>query len=153
MNNLYWTSSLNVTYIAGAVVCQIAGASPGGFGTILSRNAWLGADFWLEGVFQSPGQGCASLTRVGGSSVPVSAHVRPASRRSSSAAICWPSRRLDRATASSARAGVQALIITPAATCSSRSGIVLSRQCAGSPKPELLLSAWLGLTEEPEEAL
>ena len=35
MDNVYWTSSLNVIYIAGAVDCQIAGASPGGFGTIL----------------------------------------------------------------------------------------------------------------------
>jgi len=79
MDSLYWTSSGNATYIAGAVVCQIAGASPGGLLTVLSQNAWLGADFWSGGVFQSPGQGCASLTRVGGSSVTVSAHVRPAS--------------------------------------------------------------------------
>jgi hypothetical protein len=45
MDNVYWTSSLNVIYIAGAVDCQIAGASPGGLGSILSQNAWLGADF------------------------------------------------------------------------------------------------------------
>jgi len=108
MDNVYWTSSLNVIYIAGAVDCQIAGASPGGLGSILSQNAWLPVC-----------RGRCHLLAI---------------------------HRLDRATASSARAGVQALIITPAATCSSRSGIVLSRQCAGSPKPELLLSAWLGLT-------
>ena len=35
MDNVYWTSSLHVIYIAGAVDCQIAGASPGGLGTIL----------------------------------------------------------------------------------------------------------------------
>jgi len=38
MDNVYWTSSLNVIYIAGAVDCQIAGASPGGLLTVLSQN-------------------------------------------------------------------------------------------------------------------
>jgi len=134
MDSLYWTSSGNATYIAGAVVCQIAGASPGGLLTVLSQNVagswflvWRGLPISRAGVrfvdarrwWLSNGIG-ARTTRV---------------RRSSSAAICWPSRRLDRATASSARAGVQALIITPAATCSSRSGIVSSRQAPGRPSP------------------
>jgi len=70
MDNVYWTSSLHVIYIAGA--------SPGGLLTVLSQNAWLGVDFWSGGVFQSSGQGYASLMRVGGGSVTVSAHVRPA---------------------------------------------------------------------------
>jgi len=38
MDNVYWTSSLHVIYIAGAVDCQIAGASPGGLLTVLSQN-------------------------------------------------------------------------------------------------------------------
>ena len=58
MDNVYWTSSLNVIYIAGAVDCQIAGASPGGFGTILSRTRGGELISGLEGgVFQSPGRG------------------------------------------------------------------------------------------------
>jgi len=57
MDNVYWTSSLHVIYIAGAVDCQIAGASPGGFGTILSRTRGGELISGLEGVFQFSGGG------------------------------------------------------------------------------------------------
>ena len=107
MDNVYWTSSLNVIYIAGAVDCQIAGASPGGLGSILSQNAWLPVC-----------RGRCHLLAI---------------------------HRLDRATASSARAGVQALIITSAATCLSRSGIVSSRQCARVAQARAASAGLVGL--------
>jgi len=61
LDNLYWTSSGNATYIAGAVGCQIARAAPGGFGTIcLGTRGWELISGLEGGVFQSTGGGALS---------------------------------------------------------------------------------------------
>jgi len=60
----------DIQRVFGGKPVALIGASPGGFGTILSQNAWLpvlrtlGSEFWSEGGFSSPVPG-VSLMNLG----------------------------------------------------------------------------------------